>query len=134
MLRNPRNKGSNMRETEKEAGGINYFRRITACLAIYRHTFILSVLIHLSLDSHPRHRMGSPLHPDAKRLRTIIIAFPLLVVTSAILYRRAYLGEEQRRIPRDVTDSRVAHERIGQVGGVPWELQGKDNQEATVDK
>ncbi|QPK66919.1 hypothetical protein CNBG_10103 [Cryptococcus deuterogattii R265] len=78
--------------------------------------------------------MGSPLHPDAKRLRTIIISFPLLVVTSAILYRRAYLGEEQRKIPRDITDSRVAHERIGQVGGVPWELQGKDSQEATINK
>ncbi|WOO76808.1 uncharacterized protein LOC62_01G000425 [Vanrija pseudolonga] len=42
----------------------------------------------------------APLTADAKRLRVIIISFPLLVVTSAILYRRTYMGEKQRTIPR----------------------------------
>ncbi|OCF35105.1 hypothetical protein I317_01815 [Kwoniella heveanensis CBS 569] len=69
----------------------------------------------------------SQLNENAKRLRTIIVSFPILVVTTAILYRRAYLGEEQRRIPKDVHDPRIAQERIGgQVGGVPWEVQGKE--------
>ncbi|WWC88454.1 uncharacterized protein L201_003365 [Kwoniella dendrophila CBS 6074] len=71
--------------------------------------------------------MAPPMSADAKRLRTIIVSFPILVVTTAILYRRAYLGEEQRTIPRDITDAKVAQERIGQVGGVPWEVQGKDH-------
>ncbi|WWD18674.1 hypothetical protein CI109_103128 [Kwoniella shandongensis] len=69
--------------------------------------------------------MAPPMNPDAKRLRTIIVSFPILVVTSAILYRRAYLGEEQRTIPRNVADPRI-DERIGQVGGVPWQVQGKE--------
>jgi len=64
---------------------------------------------------------GQPLTPDAKRLRTIIISFPLFVATSWILYKRgwsfvasnshqfdhklivqslAYMGEEQRTIPQ----------------------------------
>ncbi|WWD05098.1 hypothetical protein V865_003170 [Kwoniella europaea PYCC6329] len=71
--------------------------------------------------------MSKPLNADAKRLRTIIVSFPILVVTTAILYRRTMLGEEQRKIPRDTTDAKIAQERIGQVGGVPWEVQGKEH-------
>ncbi|WVR06537.1 hypothetical protein IAU60_003568 [Kwoniella sp. DSM 27419] len=70
----------------------------------------------------------APLSADAKRLRTIIVSFPLLVVTTAILYRRVTYGEEQRKIPRNVTDPSVGQERIGQVGGVPWEVQGQNNE------
>ncbi|WVN90530.1 uncharacterized protein L203_105766 [Cryptococcus depauperatus CBS 7841] len=67
--------------------------------------------------------MRSPLNSDAKRLRTIIISFPLLVVTTAILYRRTVFGEEQRKIPRDSVDVQAGHEKIAKIGGVPWEKQ-----------
>ncbi|EIW67727.1 hypothetical protein TREMEDRAFT_33442 [Tremella mesenterica DSM 1558] len=73
----------------------------------------------------------APLSPDAKRLRTIIISLPILVVTSAILYRRTYLGEEQRKIPRDVSESsqsgqgRILGRGGVEIGGAPWEVQGK---------
>ncbi|WRT67992.1 uncharacterized protein IL334_004967 [Kwoniella shivajii] len=72
--------------------------------------------------------MSAPMNPNAKRLRTIIVSFPLLVVTTVILYRRTMLGEEQRKIPRNITDSRIAQERLGQVGGVPWEVQTLDRE------
>ncbi|WWC70975.1 uncharacterized protein I206_104928 [Kwoniella pini CBS 10737] len=72
--------------------------------------------------------MAPPMNADAKRLRTIIVSFPILVVTTAILYRRTMLGEEQRKIPRDITDLATAQERIGQVGGVPWEVQGMEHE------
>ncbi|KAI5450218.1 hypothetical protein NCC49_003235 [Naganishia albida] len=41
-----------------------------------------------------------PLTPEAQRLRIIILSFPLFVGTSYVLYKRAFLGEEQRKIPR----------------------------------
>ncbi|KAG8926407.1 hypothetical protein FRC02_008895 [Tulasnella sp. 418] len=41
-----------------------------------------------------------PLPPDARRLQVIILAAPVLAVTSYILYRRFYLGEEQRKFER----------------------------------
>ncbi|KAG7567031.1 hypothetical protein FFLO_01157 [Filobasidium floriforme] len=48
---------------------------------------------------------SQPLTADAKRLRTIIISFPLFVATSWILYKRAYLGEEQKTIPQVATQT-----------------------------
>ncbi|GFZ44968.1 hypothetical protein JCM24511_02694 [Saitozyma sp. JCM 24511] len=84
----------------------------------------------------------APLNPTAKRLRvsqassqrgadpqTIIISFPILVVTTAILYRRAYLGEEQRTIPREarLDPAHRGHEKVlgrgvNEIGGAPWEV------------
>ncbi|KAJ9479396.1 hypothetical protein PHBOTO_002888 [Pseudozyma hubeiensis] len=40
-----------------------------------------------------------PLTPEQKRIRTIMISFPLLVATSVVLFKRLYLGEEQRTLP-----------------------------------
>ncbi|KIS68950.1 uncharacterized protein UMAG_12198 [Mycosarcoma maydis] len=40
-----------------------------------------------------------PLTPEQKRIRTIMISFPLLVATSVVLFKRLYLGEEQRKLP-----------------------------------
>nr|CDI53773.1 conserved hypothetical protein [Melanopsichium pennsylvanicum 4] len=40
-----------------------------------------------------------PLTPEQKRIRTIMISFPLLVATSVVLIKRLYLGEEQRKLP-----------------------------------
>lgn len=55
------------RENGKEEEGINYFRRITACLP---HIHLFSVHLSPSLSNlAPNTDMGSPLHPDAKRLR-----------------------------------------------------------------
>ncbi|KAG8999372.1 hypothetical protein FRB94_006098 [Tulasnella sp. JGI-2019a] len=45
---------------------------------------------------------------DIKQLRIIILAAPVAVVSSYILYKRLVLGEEQRRI-----DPNMAHQRIG---------------------
>ncbi|CAK9784565.1 hypothetical protein CC85DRAFT_283015 [Cutaneotrichosporon oleaginosum] len=78
--------------------------------------------------------MAPPLSTDAKRLRTVVIAFPVLVVTSAILYRRAFMGEEQRRIPRPQEvlrpeagqDSILHHGKA--LGGAPWVRQGDEEQ------
>ncbi|KDQ09230.1 hypothetical protein BOTBODRAFT_179246 [Botryobasidium botryosum FD-172 SS1] len=42
---------------------------------------------------------AQPLSPNAQRLRTIIVTGPLLFVTTYLLYKRLYLGEQQRRIP-----------------------------------
>ncbi|GAA6061802.1 hypothetical protein JCM10212_004858 [Sporobolomyces blumeae] len=42
----------------------------------------------------------SKLSPDARRIRTIIIATPFLVASSILMYKRLFLGEEQRRLPR----------------------------------
>ncbi|GAA94006.1 uncharacterized protein L969DRAFT_92943 [Mixia osmundae IAM 14324] len=36
------------------------------------------------------------LHPQGKRLRVIILATPLLVVSTFVLYQRLYLGVEQK--------------------------------------
>ncbi|KAL1413126.1 hypothetical protein Q8F55_000875 [Vanrija albida] len=59
----------------------------------------------------------APLTADAKRLRVIIVSFPLLVVTSAILYRRTYMGEKQRTIPRDTDSGRAELPSILTGGG-----------------
>ncbi|KAI7867872.1 hypothetical protein BDF14DRAFT_1800052 [Spinellus fusiger] len=40
--------------------------------------------------------MGTKLSPAGKRINTVIIAAPLVVVTSWILYKRLVLGEEKR--------------------------------------
>jgi hypothetical protein len=52
----------------------------------------------------------------------------------AYLTSVAYLGEEQRRIPVASNDDILGQERIlgrgaGEVGGVPWAVQGKQEQE-----
>jgi len=48
----------------------------------------------LQLDSH------SSLTLNSYRIRTIIIATPFLVASSLLLYKRLFLGEEQKRLPR----------------------------------
>ncbi|RSH88506.1 uncharacterized protein EHS24_001051 [Apiotrichum porosum] len=75
----------------------------------------------------------APLTADAKRLRTIIISFPILVVTTAILYRRTYLGEEQRRIPGPNEVQRPGKDPKsilgdGTLGGAPWVPAGEEAQ------
>lgn len=80
-----------------------------------------------------------PLTPEAQRLRIIILSFPLFVGTSYVLYKRgrfsspilcsgsdmtlhllficvAFLGEEQRRIPRTLQDDKQVTERISILG------------------
>ncbi|GAA6033042.1 hypothetical protein JCM8097_000115 [Rhodosporidiobolus ruineniae] len=42
----------------------------------------------------------SKLSPDGRRLRTIIITTPFVVASSILLYKRLFLGEEQRTLPR----------------------------------
>ncbi|GAA5866686.1 hypothetical protein JCM1840_002430 [Sporobolomyces johnsonii] len=37
---------------------------------------------------------------EARNIRNIIISAPFLVASSWLLYKRLYLGEEQRRLPR----------------------------------
>ncbi|KAF8958992.1 hypothetical protein BDZ97DRAFT_1430978 [Flammula alnicola] len=37
---------------------------------------------------------------EARRIRMIIVSLPILVASSFVLYKRLYLGEEQRRLPR----------------------------------
>ncbi|EPQ50820.1 hypothetical protein GLOTRDRAFT_50038 [Gloeophyllum trabeum ATCC 11539] len=44
---------------------------------------------------------STPLSPQAKRLRTIIVTLPIMGATALILYKRVFLGEEQRKLPRD---------------------------------
>lgn len=44
------------------------------------------------------------------------------------------MGEEQRRIPTTTQEPALGHERIlgrgaGEIGGVPWAVQGKQEQE-----
>ncbi|BEJ12222.1 hypothetical protein CspHIS471_0206820 [Cutaneotrichosporon sp. HIS471] len=78
--------------------------------------------------------MAPPLATDAKRLRTMVIALPVLIVTSAILYRRTFMGEKQRLLPRanDVVDQQrnedsFLHGRTS-MGGAPWIRPGSDEQ------
>ncbi|PWY99462.1 hypothetical protein BCV70DRAFT_162853 [Testicularia cyperi] len=40
-----------------------------------------------------------PLTPEQRRIRTIMVSFPLLVATSVVLVKRLYMGEEQRKLP-----------------------------------
>ncbi|KAI0305114.1 hypothetical protein B0F90DRAFT_1815367 [Multifurca ochricompacta] len=39
------------------------------------------------------------LSPQGQRLRTIILAVPIMAATSVVLYRRLVLGEPQRKLP-----------------------------------
>ncbi|KAL7004928.1 hypothetical protein EMMF5_005541 [Cystobasidiomycetes sp. EMM_F5] len=41
---------------------------------------------------------SNQLNPTGKRLRTVILAFPLLVATSYVLYQRMYESKEQRKV------------------------------------
>ncbi|KAK4046769.1 hypothetical protein OIV83_005874 [Microbotryomycetes sp. JL201] len=53
----------------------------------------------------------------AGEIRTIIVTFPFLIASSVLLYKRAILGEEQRRLPRPATVSENARvQRHGQAG------------------
>ncbi|KAF8173721.1 hypothetical protein BJ912DRAFT_71358 [Pholiota molesta] len=36
---------------------------------------------------------------EARRIRLIIVSLPILVASSFVLYKRLYLGEEQRKLP-----------------------------------
>jgi hypothetical protein len=76
------------------------------------------------------------LYVHTECIKTIIISLPVLVVTSAILYRRgeyglsielttAYLGEQQRTIPQDVT-AQVSEKVSGPIGGAPWEVHRQE--------
>ncbi|KAF8509659.1 hypothetical protein BU17DRAFT_98751 [Hysterangium stoloniferum] len=38
------------------------------------------------------------LSPDARRIRTIIVALPIAGVTAYVLYKRLVLGEQQRKL------------------------------------
>ncbi|PWN22486.1 hypothetical protein BCV69DRAFT_311287 [Microstroma glucosiphilum] len=50
-----------------------------------------------------------PLTPDQQRIRVIVLSFPLLVATSYVLFKRLYLGEEQRTLkPGEKIASRPA--------------------------
>jgi len=40
------------------------------------------------------------LSPQGQRLRTIILAVPIMAATSVVLYKRLVLGEPQRKLPR----------------------------------
>ncbi|KJA23907.1 hypothetical protein HYPSUDRAFT_201032 [Hypholoma sublateritium FD-334 SS-4] len=37
---------------------------------------------------------------EARRIRLIIVSLPILVASSFVLYKRLYLGEEQRTLPK----------------------------------
>ncbi|KAH6903187.1 hypothetical protein BKA70DRAFT_1301838 [Coprinopsis sp. MPI-PUGE-AT-0042] len=46
----------------------------------------------------------TPLTPQAQRLRTIIVALPILVASSVVLYKREKLGEPRRTLPKPTDD------------------------------
>ncbi|KIK96887.1 hypothetical protein PAXRUDRAFT_32116 [Paxillus rubicundulus Ve08.2h10] len=43
--------------------------------------------------------MAPKLHPQAQRLRTIIVSVPVMGATAYVLYERVVLGKPQRTIP-----------------------------------
>jgi len=43
--------------------------------------------------------MATPLSPQARRLRTIIVTVPIIGATSFVLYKRLILGEPRRTVP-----------------------------------
>ncbi|KZP17378.1 hypothetical protein FIBSPDRAFT_1046896 [Athelia psychrophila] len=43
----------------------------------------------------------APLSPQGKRIRTIMVALPIMAATSFVMYKRLVLGEEQRLLPRE---------------------------------
>ncbi|KIM60501.1 hypothetical protein SCLCIDRAFT_123924 [Scleroderma citrinum Foug A] len=48
--------------------------------------------------------MAPKLHPQARRLRTIIVTVPIMGATALVLYERLALGKPQRTIPRSSRD------------------------------
>ncbi|KAF8310408.1 hypothetical protein DL93DRAFT_2169754 [Clavulina sp. PMI_390] len=50
--------------------------------------------------AHQAGRNAADATQRLKLLRTVVVAAPLIVVSSYILYKRTVLGEEQKRIPR----------------------------------
>ncbi|CEH18267.1 hypothetical protein CBOM_04680 [Ceraceosorus bombacis] len=47
------------------------------------------------------------LTPNQQRIRVMVVSFPFLVATSWVLFKRLYLGEEQRKLPRDGRDGHL---------------------------
>ncbi|KIJ64678.1 hypothetical protein HYDPIDRAFT_28049 [Hydnomerulius pinastri MD-312] len=43
--------------------------------------------------------MAAKLHPQAQRLRTIIVTVPVMGATAYVLYERLVLGKPQRKLP-----------------------------------
>ncbi|KIJ16427.1 hypothetical protein PAXINDRAFT_132374 [Paxillus involutus ATCC 200175] len=43
--------------------------------------------------------MAPKLHPQAQRLRTIIVSVPVMGATAYVLYERLVLGKPQRTLP-----------------------------------
>ncbi|KAF8843444.1 hypothetical protein BDN67DRAFT_889329, partial [Paxillus ammoniavirescens] len=43
--------------------------------------------------------MAPKLHPQAQRLRTIIVSVPVMGATAYVLYERLVLGKSQRKLP-----------------------------------
>ncbi|KAF9224879.1 hypothetical protein BS17DRAFT_702304 [Gyrodon lividus] len=43
--------------------------------------------------------MAAKLHPQAQKLRTIIVSVPLMGATAYVLYERLVLGKPQRTLP-----------------------------------
>ncbi|EAU83934.1 hypothetical protein CC1G_10339 [Coprinopsis cinerea okayama7 len=41
----------------------------------------------------------APLSPQAQRLKTIIVALPILVASSVVFYKREFQGEPRRTLP-----------------------------------
>ncbi|PRQ75785.1 hypothetical protein AAT19DRAFT_12807 [Rhodotorula toruloides] len=75
---------------------------------------------------------------EQKRISTIIVSFPFLVATSVLLYRRLFLGEEQKRMPRPgepganmpmLSGGMGEGERGGEFGSMPEELQRRIREE-----
>ncbi|GAA5896630.1 hypothetical protein JCM8208_004250 [Rhodotorula glutinis] len=72
--------------------------------------------------------MPRPLNPDGRRIRTIIISAPFLVASSLLLYKRLYLGEEQKHLPPRPGMSGAAavpvqqREQMGDLEGVPKDV------------
>ncbi|KPV74009.1 uncharacterized protein RHOBADRAFT_66697 [Rhodotorula graminis WP1] len=72
--------------------------------------------------------MPRPLNPDGRRIRTIIISAPFLVASSLLLYKRLYLGEEQRHLPprpphmATAVPAQQQRELKGDLEGVPADI------------
>lgn len=68
-------------------------------------------------------KMAQKLHPQARRLRTIIVTVPIMGATALVLYERLVLGKPQRTIPRPNKDGVPKESEIpaegatGKVGG-----------------
>ncbi|SNX83767.1 uncharacterized protein MEPE_02475 [Melanopsichium pennsylvanicum] len=86
----------------------NFFRLLRNIIFLKHLYLLLLLLLKHGPDPavlKPCHKNFSimppriPLTPEQKRIRTIMISFPLLVATSVVLIKRLYLGEEQRKLP-----------------------------------